>query len=288
LIVQVVLIQPEGFVPARALAPTADMLCFGLRRLGHVARIERNGFLRDGINVIVGAHLLEGSLALSLPRSTIVFNTEPVGYRPDDLESLRPFARRFPIWDYSARNAAAIRAAIPDARVRVVEAGYVPEFTRVVHRAEADKDIDVLFFGQPSAWRAPVLQSLAAAKLDVRQLGATYERELDPWLARAKLVLSLQYEPGTPFALGRIVRALSNRCAVVVEHEPGNDVPENLVPGIALVARERIVDRCRLLVSDDAARHALAERGFECVTRRDFAKSLAAAIATEPIFHAAA
>jgi hypothetical protein len=287
LIFQVALIQPDGFAPARALAPTADMLYFGLRRLGHVVRLERNGFLRDGINIIVGAHLLDGSLALSLPRSTIVFNTEPVAHRPDDLQSIAPFARRFPVWDYSERNSDAIRRAIPDARVRVIEAGYVPEFTRVVHRADADKDVDVLFFGQPSMHRAQVLQALAAAKLAVRQLGATYERELDPWLARAKLVLSLQYEPGTPFALGRIVRSLSNRCAVVVENEPGSDVPQDLVPGIALVPRERIVETCRALIDDDAARYALAERGFECIARRDFPKSLAAALTADPIVHAA-
>ena len=262
------------------------MLYWGFRRLGYVTRRERNGFLRDGINVIVGAHLLDGSLALALPRSTIVFNTEPVAHRRDDLDSLRPFAGRFPIWDYSARNADAIRAAIPGARVSVVEAGYSPESTHAVHLAESDKDIDVLFFGQSSAWRAPVLQALAAAQLAVRQLGSTYERELDPWLARSKLVLSLQYDPGTPFALGRVIRSLSSRCAVVVEHEPGGDIPADLVPGIALVPRDQIVDTCVTLIGDDAARRALAERGFECITRRDFSRALAAAIEAEPIFHA--
>jgi hypothetical protein len=282
---QVVLIQPEGFVAARALVPTAQMFWYALRRLGHAARIARNQFLRDGANIIVGAHLLDPSLALSLPRSTVVFNTEPFGHRPGDIESLLPFARRYPVWDYSARNAEAIRAAVPGASVRVVEAGYTPEFTRVVHRA--DKDIDALFFGQPSRRRVELLDALAAAGLAVHRLGATYEEALDPWLARAKLVLALQFEPGAPFALSRVVRSLSNRCAVAVEHEPGDDLPADLAPGLALATRDRFVETCAALIGDDAARDALAERGFECIRRRDFAATLGAAIAAEPVFHPA-
>jgi hypothetical protein len=280
---QIVLIQPEGFAPARALAPTAEMLYFGLRRLGRAVRIQANGFLHDGANIVVGAHLLDAAVAATLPAATVIYNTEPVGYRPHDLDALRPFAERFPVWDYSARNAEAIICAVPEARVRVVEAGYLPEFTRVRHRA--DKDIDVLFFGQPSQRRQAVLEALAAAGLAVRHLGATYESDLDPWLARAKLVLALQFEPGSPFALGRIVRTLSNHCAVVVEHEPGDDIPADLAPGLALAERGAIVDVCRGLADDDAARHALAERGFACIARRDFATALAAALEAESVFH---
>lgn len=281
--IQIVLIQPEGFVPARAIVPTAEMLLSGLRRLGRVARLEVNGFLRDGANIVVGAHLLDAVVAATLPAATVIYNTEPVGYRPHDLDALRPFAERFAVWDYSARNAVAIRRAVPAARVRVVEAGFTPESARVLHGA--DKDIDVLFFGQPSPPRQAMLAALAAAGLVVRQLGATYGRDLDPWLARARLVLALQFEPGSPFALARVLRALSNRCAVVAEHEPGDDIPGDLAPGMALAARGEIVETCRRLVADDAARSALAERGYACVARRDFTATLAAALAAESGFH---
>ena len=280
---QIVLIQPEGFTPARALAPAAEMLYFGLRRLGKTARIHPNGFLRDGANIVVGAHLLDAAVAATLPASTVVYNTEPVGQRPHELEALRPFAERFSVWDYSARNAEVIRREVPGARVRVVEAGYTPEFTRVRHRA--DKDIDVVFFGQPSVWRNALLDRLAAAGLVVRQLDATYDRERDAWIARAKLVLALHFEPGTPFAVGRVVYPLSNRCAVVVERGNGDDIPADLVPGLALAERWAIVHVCRRLAGDDAARQALAERGFACIARRDFAATLDVALAAETGFH---
>lgn len=281
--IQIVLIQPEGFAPARALIPTANMLCFGLRRLGRPVRLQVNGFLYDGANIVVGTHLLEADLAATLPASTVIYNTEPVGYRPHDLAALRPFAARFPVWDYSARNVEAILRAVPQARVRVVEPGYLPEFTRVRH--QADKDIDVLFFGQPSQRRRAVLDALAAAGLAVCQLAETYNLDLDPWLARAKLVLALHFEPGTPFALGRIIRSLSNRCAVVVEHEPGDDIPADLAPGLALARRDAIVEACRRLAGDATAREDLAARGYACVTRRDFTAALAAALAAESVFH---
>jgi hypothetical protein len=259
------------------------MLYFGLRRLGRTVRIHPNGFLRDGANIIVGAHLLDAAVAATLPASTIVYNTEPVGQRPRELEALRPFAERFSVWDYSARNAEVIRREVPGARVRAVEAGYTPEFTRVRHRV--DKDIDVVFFGQPSLRRNAVLDRLAAAGLVVRHLDATYGGERDPWLARTKLVLALHFEPATPFAIGRVVYPLSNRCAVVAEHENGDDIPADLAPGLALARRWAIVDVCRRLAGDDAARHALAERGFACIARRDFATTLDAALAAETAFH---
>ncbi len=281
--IQIVLIQPEGFGPARALIGTAEMLYFGLRRLGRITRIQSNEFLRDGGNIIVGAHLLDAAVAATLPAATVIYNTEPVGLRPHDLEALRPFAERFPVWDYDPRNVAAIVGAVPQARASVVEAGYVPEFTSVRH--DVQKDIDVLFFGHHSARRQAVLDALVADGLNVCYLERTYSSELDPWLARAKLVIALQYEAGAPFALGRIVRALSNRCPVVVEHESGDDLPVDLAPGLALAERGAIVATCRMLVEDAAARDALAARGFECIKRRDFAAALGAAIAAERLLH---
>ncbi len=279
---QIVLIRPEEFSPSRALAPTAVMLYFGLRRLGKPVRIESNAFLHDGANIVVGAHLLDPAVASTLPATTVIYNTEPVCHRMKDLDALLPFAERFSIWDYSARNAESIVRALPNARVRVVEAGYLPELTRVQHSAR--KDIDVLFYGQQSEGRQAVLDALRLAGLSVCYLDDTYDLDLDPWLGRAKLVLALHFEPGTPFALGRVVHCLSNHCAMVVEQDPGDDVPADLAPGLALADRSTIVDVCRQLAGDDEARRELAARGFACIERRDFTKSLGAAIAAETAF----
>jgi hypothetical protein len=279
---QIVLVKPERFPPARALAPTAVMLYLGLRRLGKPVRIESNAFLHDGGNIVVGAHLLDPAAASTLPERTVIYNTEPVCNRVRDLDAVLPFAKRFSVWDYSARNADAIVRAVPDARVRVVEPGYLPEMTRVEHRAT--KDIDVLFYGQQSEGRQAILDALRRSGMSVRQLDNTYDLDLDPWLGRTKLVLALHFEPGTPFALGRVVHCLSNHCAMVVEHDPGDDVPADLAPGLALADRSRIVDVCRRLVEDDEARRELAARGFACIERRDFTASLRAAIAAETAF----
>lgn len=279
---QIVLISPEGFAPARALTPTAVMLYFGLRRLGKPVRIGSNAFLQDGGNIVVGAHLLEPAVASTLPARTVIYNTEPVCKRVKDLDALLPFAERFSIWDYSARNADAIVRVAPNARVRVVEPGYLPELTRVQHQAR--KDIDVLFYGQPSEGRQAVLDALRLAGVSVCYLDNTYDLDLDPWLARAKLVLALHFEPGTPFALGRAIHCLSNHCALVVEHDAGDDVPADLAPGLALADRSTIVDVCRRLVGDDEARRELAARGFACIERRDFTASLRGAIAEEAAF----
>ena len=65
-------------------------------------------------------------------------------------------------------------------------------------------------------------------------------------------------------------------------------------PGILRVSRQQlrgpsgrvaIVEACRRLAGDAAAREDLAARGYACVTRRDFTAALAAALAAESVFH---
>ncbi len=279
---QIVLVQPDGFAAARALVPTAQMLCFALRRLGYSASIKTNGFLHDGANIVVGAHLLEPDAASQLPPATVVYNTEPIAARAHALAALLPFAHRFAVWDYSEQNARALIDALPGVRVRTVEPGYLPEFTTTVHRHEKDKDVDVLFYGAPSAHRQAAIDALRLTGLRVEHLTATYVDERDAWLARTRLVLAVHFDPGSPFAIGRVLYPMANRCAVVVERDRNSDVPADLRPGLALCAHEELGAVCRALVADARRRELLAERAFDRISRRDFTATLRAALAGEP------
>ena len=134
--------DPAQWVHVRAFDEVAEVIHAGLTELE--APCERCvGRLADGqTNIVFGAHLLPP--ATLLPADAIVYNLEQIvegaiWVTPGYLELLR----RHRVWDYSARNCAALRD-LSVREPRHVPLGYSVALGRISPSVE---DIDVLFYG---------------------------------------------------------------------------------------------------------------------------------------------
>lgn len=267
----IVCVRPDAYPAADGLLVTASLLACALRRLGEAVRVGVNAFAHDATNIIVGAHLLEAGVAPALPAGTIVFNTEPLDADGGHAEGLRPFARRFRVWDYDPRNLAPLRA-FGNRVADVVPVGYLPEMTSVVHRD--DKDIDALFYGQLSDHRRSVLGAIERRGAHVVWLHDVYGAARNPWIGRARIVLNLHYQPRAPFEVGRVAHLFANRCTVVAESDVPGDIDADLAGGLAAAPAAAIPDLVLDLLRDPPRRATLAREAFARIVRRDYCASV--------------
>lgn len=265
---------PPGLVETHIFDEVAQTLSAAFTALGGSAPVVRQQAEWNGrAPIVLGAHLL-ADVALPLPRDSIVVNFEQIirGSRWLN-ETHLSFLRRFPLLDASAHNQPmlerlGIRHRIPFAL------GYDPALTRVTRRPEAEKDIDVLFYGWPSARRVRLVEDLRRRGLKAVQLFNVFAEARDAAIARAKIVLNVHFYTKGLFEIVRASYLMANRACVVSEGRP--DDPD-LVPfagGIELADYDHLAERCARLVADAERREAVAQRGFELFSARPQASLL--------------
>lgn len=273
----IVFVAPPGMTSAAALQEVAQTVLHGLRAGGREAQIAVNRVDPEARNIVINPQLLGEAVAARLPPDTILYNFEQVHGASTWLKPVYvDLVRRFRTWDYSARNVAAWRRFVPDARVQHVPLGHVDALMRVAP-APAE-DIDVLFYGSQNERRQKVLAALEARGLRVHAAYDTYGAARDALIARAKVVLNLHFYDSRIFEVPRVAYLLANRKAVVAEIDEATEVDDDLRAAVAGVPYDDLVERCVELVRDDAARRELAERGFAAFSRRDEARILDAAL----------
>jgi hypothetical protein len=265
---RVVLISPPGYVHTEALREVAETLMYGLRGLGHRAEIASD-FVTGATHIVLCSHLL--SAHSQLPEGTILYNFEQLG--APHLESMLALARRYPVWDYSARN---IRQW--PIRVRPIEVplGYVSQLRRIVSAPE--QDIDVLFYGSINRRRRSLLQWLHRSGLKVVTLFGTYGAERDRMIARAKVVLNLHFYAAQVFEVVRVSYLLTNSKAVVAECNASTEMDEDLRDAVAAVPYEDLRHNCIELVHDPGKRRALEVRGHLIFSKRSESEILRQAL----------
>ena len=268
----VLVVQPPLYLHYEAYMGAAHLICCGLRRLGYEAATSKNQLDRAGTNIIVGAHCLDPALLEELPRESIIYNTEMVVRDHPFIADLIPFVERFETWDYSPVNIEAWRARGVSRPVRWLRPGYVPESTTIDPSTPAD--IDILFYGLVNGRRYDILKAITDAGLKVRIVNNAYGDERSALIARSRIILNLHSRPDSMFEYARVLQALSNHRALVTEHGNYDDIDADLREGIAAGTAAELPTICRELLADDARRAALAERGFEVFSRRDFCASL--------------
>jgi hypothetical protein len=255
----------------------ADVLHHGIETLGHRVRVLHNTFGPEGVNIVLGAHLLDRAQAGLLSPDTIVYNVEQIDPASSWWHGGLPVAvERCVVWDYSRRNLEQIRGLTANARLHHVPLGYVPQLTRIHPAAVAD--IDVLFYGAPNDRRERVLRALRAAGLAVTSVFGTYGPDRDALIARAKVVLNVHYYPSRVFEAARVTYLLANRKAVVAEYDESSDIDADLGPAVRLAAYDDLVAACRELVNDGARRQHYEEHGFRIVTARPAADLVRSAL----------
>ena len=98
-----------------------------------------------------------------------------------------------------------------------------------------------------------------------------YGAARDELISRAKVVLNINlYAQMRIFEIVRVSYLLANRKAVVADLDPKTSVEDDIRGAVRFASSlKELMDLCAKLVSDDSERHALEERGFACMSRRD-------------------
>jgi hypothetical protein len=272
----VTVVSPPGYLHAAAFHEVAETIYHGLRCLGHYP-VLTSTIVPARRHIVLGSNLLADH-PLPLPADSILYNLEQVDpgwatLRPQLLELLR----RYEVWDYSARNAAALGTL--GVRVsRIVPIGYAKELTRIVRAQGQEPDIDVLFFGSVNPRRQAVLERMRALGLRVRELFGVYGKARDDFIARSKLVVNIHYYGAKVLEMVRLSYLLANRCVVLSECSSNPEEDATLAAGVAFADYEALAERARALAADAPERARLAERGFSIMSARPIADYLRAAL----------
>jgi hypothetical protein len=271
--VRLVTMQPSGYAHSDVFAELVEGLAAAFAALGSQVDAVTNGpLLKDGINLVFGAHLLAPDA--SLPANCVVVNLEQlrngIFAQPHYLDLLRHHL----VLDYSPRNIARLREATGNPNIHRLPIGHMPSLGRIAGALQ--QDIDVLFYGSLNERRSAIIDALDKAGLRVLTLPlGAYGAERDAAIARAKIVLNMHYYEDKIHEIVRTSYLLSNRKAVVSECEPDTEIDDDVREAIVAVPYARLVETCVALARDDARRRAVESRGFEIFSQRNQADMLA-------------
>lgn len=264
--------DPAQWVHVRAFDEVAEVVCAGLIELG--VSCERSvGRLADGrTNIVFGAHLLPPGTFL--PADAILYNLEQIvegaiWVTPAYLDLLC----RHRVWDYSARNCAALR------NLGVREPLHVPlGYAAVLERiAPAAEDIDALFYGVYNERRLALLERLSRCGLKVVHANGVYGRERDALIARSRIVLNLHFYGESRLEVPRCFYLMANGRFVLSETSP--DAEETgLAGGMAFAPYEKMEEACARYLGQPEERAAIAEAGREVLRKRPQSALLAPAV----------
>jgi hypothetical protein len=272
----VTLIDPSSYKFAYMLTDICRTLAAGIRELGHECDLTVNNIELTAVNIIVGTHLLAKPAIESLVNSGaryIVLHTEWLypgnpphqirsTFQGDDFEPVNRqlFERAEAVWDGLDNNLDLLaRWDIPREKLKSFWIGYTDALVDVIHRDESCKDIDVLFFGTVTPYRAPILEQLSRS-LRLVIVGDAPRDFRNDYIARAKINLCVHSSPELNYySFTRAGYLLNNRAFVLSEtslkHRGMLDVVEH-------ASRDRLPQRALELLADgDLA--TLAEREAE-------------------------
>ncbi|MBS0235234.1 MAG: tetratricopeptide repeat protein [Proteobacteria bacterium] len=281
--VNVVTIDPDRNPHSAAFEDLASSLENALRALGIQAERRSNSLGASGVNLVLGAHLIDSSdLADRIPWNTVIINLEQLnGFDVRSRPVYLSLLSRLAVWDYSVRNIDALRRITQNPYVRHFSVGYTPAMTQNLDAPE--QPVDVLFYGSINARREAVLKALTAADLNVKHLFSVYGAARDQAIAEAKVILNMHFYEDSIHEIVRTSYLLANGKAVVTECGPQTEIDEDIRQAMVSVPYSDLVGSCVALVSDEPRRQALERRAFEIFSRRDQTKILRETIAATVI-----
>lgn len=262
-------------------------LVSALRQLGHeVVPPTIDGVTdRSARPIVFGAQNMDSMDVSSdpgsfCPENTILYNSEQTGATGADpkriFDAVKTWRHRI-VWDYSEVNARVLRKMGCE-RVVSCPVGYDKSMTRIEALAPDKEDIDVLFYGSvetPSRIvglekanikvldRGHILSDCKRAGLKIAHVFGVYSTDLDPYIARAKVVLNLHYYAGAVFEIFRCSQLLANKKCIITEDGGADETLEGFArEAMVYVPRKEIVEACKALVASYDARTIAAERGY--------------------------
>jgi hypothetical protein len=279
--VTVTRISPANYIHDAAFDPVVSVLMTTLH--SKVPRVQTlvNKFNPEGLNIVVGAHLLQDPKMLLDEPNTIVYNFEQFDTKSDWFSSdYVSLLKSKPYWDYSTANIAAMKKAYPEAQATHVPFAYAPVLDysyvrRDVFRVKR-KDIDVLFFGSMNDRRAKIISQLTSMGLNVQAVFGVYGPELSVLIHRSKLVLNMHYYESSVFEAVRVLPLLASRVAVVSEKSVDDDDYKylNQTSGILVTDYDKLAFVCKQLVENADDRECLSDTGYANVKLKTMVQSL--------------
>jgi hypothetical protein len=275
----VTVVSPPGYVHSAAFHEVAESLHYALLELGHDCVLTTQGNLEGRQHIVLGANLLP-SHPMALSEGAILYNLEQVddGSRWFPPRLIAVF-QRHTVWDYSPRNAAALRARGVNV-AHVVPIGYTHELTRIAPAGE--RDIDVLFYGGLNPRRQLIIDAMRASGLEVVTATGVYGEQRDSLIARAKVVLNVHFYEAKVLEMVRITYLLANRCTVLSETSADPEEDSSLAGSVAFADYGNLVEEAGRLVRDEALRHQLAEQGYRSIVARPMAGYVQQALLSTP------
>ena len=248
-----------------------------LRSLGISVRHRKNEVGLEGMNLLIGAHLITSrESADRIPLNTVIVNLEQLrGFNIGARPIYTSLMRRLAVWDYSPRNIAQIKSLMRNPHVSRFSIGYTPEMTRHLPQTHTT---DVLFYGSLNDRRTAILKGLHEAGVHVKHLFSVYGSERDAAIADAKIVLNMHFYEDSLHEIGRTSYLLANSKAVVSECGANTEIEDDIREAMVAVPYQNIVESCVALINDEPRRQALEKKAFEIFSKRNQAEMLHDAI----------
>jgi hypothetical protein len=265
--INIVLVQPAGYLHSLALWEIGKLLLHSFRSLGFECRFQFNAFEADAINVLLGYQVLS-DLALMKACDCVIYQLEQLSDREGWFQPhhLSLFRQAREVWDYSPQNLAFLRAK-GLGNVRLVPVGF-HEALFTIQKAPY-QDIDVLFYGSLNKRRQAVLDDLARTTT-VHKVFGVYGEDRDHLVARSKIVLNIHFYDAQIMEQPRISYLLNNRCFVVSEESKINPFGDGLV----VAPYGQIAETCRAWLNDPEGRDRVAQAGFDHFQRQPMTEYL--------------
>jgi hypothetical protein len=261
----VCLIRPEKYIHSLAFLELGELIYFSALDLGFNASIGFNSIEPNGINLVIGCHLLDPEYIEKFPKSTIVLNTEQIyADEADWNKNIFAWARRFKVWDYSERNIEKFKS-LSIADPVLLNIGFQKELVRLDR--SITKDVDVLFYGVVSPRRRKILDELVDLDLKVKVLFGVYGKDRDSWVQRSKLILNHHFYKSEIFEIVRVFYLMTNSIAVVGEVNDSTSINDMCRAGVYTQKYENLSAACLELSKDTDLRRSVESKAFDSISR---------------------
>jgi len=267
----VCLVQPPDYKHSFALLEVCQLLVSSLESLGKSCRFRVNQMDTDTVNIVLGYHLLAGEVRERLASfRVILYQLEQLSDREGWFTAEREALLRsaWAVWDYSPENAEFLRRRGFE-KTMCLPLGYHPRLERIRHRQEANKDLDVLFYGAVNDRRRGVVHELQK-RLRTEWLFGIYGEERDAYIARARIVLNVHFYEAKILEQVRLAYLLNNRCFVVSEAAEHNPFGEGIVWGPI----GELPELCERFVARPEERRERADRSYRAFQQQPMVEHL--------------
>ena len=257
------LIKPDQYIHSLAFIELAELLLYSLQELGFEIQMQFNQLDDNARNILIGCHLLDTALIKSVPKSSIIINTEQIyaDFTNWNLPIME-WVKHFETWDYSERNIIKFHE-LGLQRIKHLKIGFQKELVRIPKSSV--QDIDVLFYGTMNERRITVINLLKAAGLQVHTAFGIYGPERDQLISRSKIVLNNHFYHSHIFEIIRVFYLMTNSVAVVGEVNPSTAIDPIYLNGIYGVPYLDLDKACLELLEDSARRTKLRQNALETI-----------------------